>query len=81
MKLNPIQMIADRIRMSPDAQRWLSRANNGTTDAYQEHLQSVAIGTFEEYHAEAMMAAMDDAWLHGVDVLDVSFDEYHGGAE
>lgn len=79
--MNPIQLLANLRRLTPEAQRWLSRDNNGTTDAYQEHLQSVAIGTFEEYHAEAMMAAMDDAWLHGVGVLDVPFDEYHGGAE
>lgn len=79
--MNPIQLLANLRRLTPEAQRWLSRTNNGTTDAYQEHLQSVAIGTFEEYHAEAMMAAMDDAWLHGVGVLDVPFDEYHGGAE
>lgn len=65
MKLNPIQMIADRVRMSPDAQRWLSRANNGTTDAYQEHLKQFDHPKSDRDPAEIL----------------ATFDEYHGGAE
>lgn len=63
--MNPIQMIADRIRMSSDAQRWLSRANNGMTDAYRDYLKQFDHPKSDRDPAEILAA----------------FDEYHGGAE
>lgn len=84
--MNPIQLLANLRRLTPEAQRWLSRTNNGTTDAYQEHLRLV-LNSFEEFHAEAIMASIDDEWKHGIGMLQVGedgvqhipFDEYHGG--
>lgn len=49
------------------AMRWLSKPNNGTTDAYQQHLDGVDTG-FEKTERPQ------------VDILAL-FDEYHGGAE
>lgn len=63
--MNPIQMLSNLRRMSPDAQRWLSRANNGMKDAYQEHLKQFDHPKSDRDPAEILAA----------------FDEYHGGAE
>jgi hypothetical protein len=63
--MNPIQLLANLRRMSPEAQRWLSRDNNGTTDAYTEHLKQFDHPKSDRDPAEIL----------------ASFDEYHGGAE
>lgn len=63
--MNPIQLLANLRRLTPEAQRWLSRDNNGTTDAYRDYLKQFDHPKSDRDPAEILAA----------------FDEYHGGAE
>jgi hypothetical protein len=65
--MNAIQQLATRVKAKADVSRWLARPNNGTTDAYQQHLDSFA----NQFHQTERTPA---------DIM-ASFDEYHGGAE
>ncbi len=66
--MNAIQQLANRVKARADASRWLSRENNGTTDAWEQHLRE---NFANQFHQTERTPA---------DIL-ASFDEYHGGAE
>jgi len=82
--MNAIQMLADKIKgtVSDDVSRWLSRENNGTTDAYKQHLAENFAKQFHqtERTPSEILRDLEREQFKARKVVD-TFDEYHGGAK
>jgi hypothetical protein len=80
--MNAIQQLANRVKSKADVTRWLSRPNNGTTDAWEHHLRESFASQFRQTDRAPpeILRDLDREQFNARKVVD-TFDEYHGGAE